>query len=119
GLLRDRRADGTLDAPSVQQRIERVGRGAFREAVYVLHRERQLTTTADDAEAYAEFAATYLERLPFEPWMLHWHFPAADRERVLAVLSEDVNAPGILAKTRPTGAEEPAQEAPTDDADEE
>jgi hypothetical protein len=51
GLLRDRRLDGTLDAPSVQRRIERLGRGAFREAVYVLHRERQLMTTADDAEA--------------------------------------------------------------------
>jgi hypothetical protein len=118
GLLRDRRVDGTLDAPSVQRRIERLGRGAFREAVYVLHRERQLTTTADDAEAYAEFAATYLELLHFEPWMLHWHFPAADAQRVLAVLAEDVDAPAILAKTRPAGAAEPAQEAPTDDADE-
>jgi hypothetical protein len=117
GLLRDRRVDGTLDAASVQRRIERLGRGAFREAVSVLQRERQLTTTADDAEAYAEFAATYLELLHFEPWMLHWHFPAADGQRVLAVLSEDVDAATILAKTRPNGAADPAQEAPTDDAD--
>jgi hypothetical protein len=115
GLLRERRVDGTLGGPSVQQRIERLGRGAFREAVFVLHRERQLTTTADDAEAYAEFAATYLELLHFEPWMLHWYFPAADGERVLAVLSDDVDAVAILAKSRPDGAAEPAQEAPTAD----
>jgi hypothetical protein len=50
--------------------------------------------------------------------MLHWYFPAADGQRVLAVLAEDVDGPAILATTRPRGAAEPAQDAPTDAADE-
>src|SRR5688572_14831878 len=114
-LYREKRTSGALDEPGVQRRIERIGRAAFREAAFVLHKERALPPAADDAEIYGEFAATYLELLHFEPWMLHWYFPAADADRVLAVLSEDVDAAALLERTRLPGASEPAQEPADDD----
>ena len=117
-LFRAKRSDGSLDDPRVQQRIERLGRSAFREAGFVLARERELPGGADDAETYAEFAAAYLELLHFEPWLLHWYFPAADGERVLSVLADDVDAAKLFEQTRLPGAAEPRQEAAPDPEDE-
>jgi hypothetical protein len=108
GLLRVKREDGTLDGPGVQARAERLGRGAFREAAFVLGKEHALPGGVDDAEAYAEFVATYLELFHFAPWLLDWYFPAAEAGRVLAVLSQDVDAAAVLSRTRPDGAAEPA-----------
>jgi hypothetical protein len=106
-----KRGEGSLDRPRVQVRIDGLGRAAFREAQYVLQKERALPSYAvDDAEIYGEFASTYLELLNFEPWMLHWQFPATEADRALAVLSQDVDHSAILARTRPPGAAEPAQE---------
>ena len=112
-LFREKR----IDEAGVQRRIERLGRSAFREAAFVLHKERALAPGADDAETYGEFAATYLELLHFEPWMLHWYFPAAEAERVLTVVSEDVDAAALLERTRLPGAAEPAQEPPGEEED--
>jgi hypothetical protein len=110
--LQARRADGTLDGPGVQPRIERLGRAAFREGAFVLQREHALPAGADDAEAYAELAATFLELFHFSPWLLHWYFPAAEVERALAVFGEDVPAAELLARTRLAGAADPATGAP-------
>lgn len=106
--MRAKRDDGTLDGPGVQARVERLRRGAFREAAFVLGKEHALPAGADDAETYAEFVATFLEFFHFSPWLLHWYFPAAETERVLAVLAEDVDGPAVLARTRLAGAAEPA-----------
>lgn len=107
-LFRAKRTGGALEGPDVQARIERIGRGAFREAAFVLGKEHLLPAGADDAEAYAEFAATFLEFFHFSPWLSHWYFPAADAERVLAVLGEDVDSRAVLAGTRLAGAADPA-----------
>lgn len=90
---------------AVQERIERLGRAAFNEARYVLHRERYLSAGADDAEAYAEFAALYLEFTSFSPAARAYFFPAMeDSAAVLDALSADVNWQAILKSTRPAGA---------------
>jgi hypothetical protein len=93
---------------AVQQRIERMGRGVFNEARYVLQRERFVSAYADDAEVYAEFAAVYLEFTCFAPEPLPWFFPAIeDPTAVLKVLAEEVDAQQIQKTTRPPGAADP------------
>jgi cell division septation protein DedD len=110
--LHAKRSEGALNSARVQQRIEGLGRSTFREAAFVLVKDRIVPPAADDVEIYSEFAAAYLELFHFEPWMLHWYFPAADAERVLAVFAEDIDAKEVLIRTRLADASEPAQEPP-------
>jgi hypothetical protein len=90
---------------AVQERIEQLSRSAFNEARYVLMRERYLLPAADDIEAYAEFAALYLEFTSFCPTSLPYFFPAMeDSPGVLEMLKADIDWQSILKATRPAGA---------------
>jgi hypothetical protein len=92
----------------VQERIERVGRAAFNEGRYVLHRERCLAAGADDVEAYAQLVASYLELAYFAPEAIGWSFALLNETAgVGRVFEEDVDAEGFFKSTRPAGAAEP------------
>jgi hypothetical protein len=93
---------------AVQARVERIGRAVFNEARFVLQRERYIGWSADDAEAYAEFGAVYLELTRFAPEPLKAFFPAVDdAAAVLGALAEDVDADALFKSTRPAGAADP------------
>ncbi len=96
----------SCDVAAVHARIERIGRGVFNEARFVLHRERYLGHGADERETYREFAAVYLEFHHFRPDLLPVYFPAIqDPSAVLAALSADVNSAQLLEQTRAAGAD--------------
>ncbi len=98
----------------VQERIERIGPAAFNDARFVLLRERMLPPGAADAEAYARFAAAFLEMTSFAPVLRERYFAAVDDPaRVLQTLRADVDADALLARTRPEGADGPSPPEPT------
>jgi len=99
---------------AVQRRIEDLGRTTFNEARAVLQRERYTPYTADDADVYAQFAATYLDLAHFAPPMLPWFFPATqeDAAGVRQLLARDVDADALLRSTRPAGVDAPADSTP-------
>jgi hypothetical protein len=97
-----------LPRAAVQMRVEALGRPAFNEARFVLYRERYLAASAEDVEAYAEFAALYLELSSFAPEALPWFFAAIeDPAAALALIGRDVDPEAVLRNTRPTGATDP------------
>ncbi|MGA2498304.1 MAG: hypothetical protein ABSH20_11220 [Tepidisphaeraceae bacterium] len=101
----------SCDLAAVQARIERLGRGAFNEARFVLQRERYLGHDADERETYREFAAVYLEFHHFRPDLLPVYFPAIqDPSAILSALSADVNSIQLLEQTRPAGADDGSAE---------
>ena len=109
--LRRKLQEPAYNDAAIQQRIERVGRSAFNEACFVLHRERCVPMNADNREVYAEFAAVYLELHHFRPDLLPIYFPAiADAAGVLALLREDVDGEALFRQTHlPGSAEAQAQ----------
>ena len=63
---------------------------------------------AERLSVYVEFAATYLELRHFAPSFLPRYFPGLeDFGAVDALLREDVDAEGLFAATRPSGAGDP------------
>ncbi len=85
--------------------VDRIGETAFEEASAVLAREGLLRDRRNSREALAEFIATYLELESFSPELLPIWFPAVERHANLASsFAELVDAPSILARTRPEGA---------------
>ncbi len=88
-----------------RQRIARVGRSRFAEARFVLERERYIHGDADDAVAWREFAAVFLELRYFYPARLGGFFPSIDdRSALAALITEDFDADELLRETRPEGA---------------
>lgn len=93
---------------AVQRRIERLGRTAFNEARFVLQREKYIPVTADDAQAYAEFAALYLAFTRFNPQPLAAFFSSiTDPVPVLTLLAQDLDSDTLFRATRPAGADDP------------
>jgi hypothetical protein len=92
----------------VRSRIERIGRAAFNDARFVLQRERLLWPGTGDAEAYARFAAVFLEMASFAPALLPRFFAAVDDPgRIAEVFASDVDADALLKRTQPSGASGP------------
>jgi hypothetical protein len=107
--LRDSLSAPACGQGAIDARIERIGRGVFNEARFVLERERHLPPRCDDREAYSEFVAVYLELATFRPDLLAVYFPSAgDGGKVLAAIAEDVDAGELLRRSRPAGAADPA-----------
>jgi hypothetical protein len=111
GAVQAALASAPLPRAAVQERIERLGRTVFNEARFVLQRERYLAASCDDCEAYAEFAALYLDFACFAPAPLPWFFAAIeDPARVLECLGRDVDREALIKATRPPGAADPQHE---------
>jgi hypothetical protein len=72
----------------------------------VLRQEDLLLPPADDASAYVEFVALYLELRQFAPRTLDRTFPALDVARVDAAIALDVDGAALLAAARPASAPE-------------
>ncbi len=100
-------ARGELAEPALRERIDRIGQTEFDEIRAVLRHDDLLLPPQGDREAYAEFAALYLELRHFAPALVLRMFPAlGDLARIDAILAPDVDAGGLLARSRPEGAVE-------------
>lgn len=100
--------DGGLTVAVCAERLNRLGPAEAREIRFVLASDHVADPAADAADVYRLFAAVYLDRVSFAPDELEWLFPSLpDPRDVLAVLSEDVNAADLLARSRPAGAADP------------
>jgi hypothetical protein len=99
--LQQRRRDGALDDAAVRDRVRRLGFTEFAEARAVLRQEHFLLPPGDDATAYEEFAALFLELRQFDPDKLPRFFPSMEIEAAERVIAEDVNAEVLLAPLSP------------------
>lgn len=107
-----------LTPAAFRDRVEAVGPAAFEEARNVLVHDGLLAEDADDREAFAEFAAYYLELRHFNPPRVAVCFPSLGGDPgPAAALTADVDGPALFAKTRLTGAPDPAPR--TDDQSDE
>jgi hypothetical protein len=111
--LRQRRHDGALDEKAVRDRVRRLGLTEFAEARLVLRQENFLLPPGDDATAYEEFAALFLELRHFAPDKLPRYFPSLDADAAERVFAEDVDAEALFRATRLPGAAEPGEETET------
>jgi len=99
---------GSLGAAAIRDRIHRIGQTEFDEVRYVLRQEDLLLPPADDIATYVEFVAHYLELRHFAPAPLEHTFPSLrGAPRVDATIALDLDAPALLAASRPPRA--PAQ----------
>ena len=99
-------ARGKLSPGAVRERIHRIGQTEFDEIRWVLRQEDLLLPPGDDATAYAEFVALYLELQQFAPSALDRTFPTLERARVDATIALDLDCAALLAAARPAGAPE-------------
>jgi hypothetical protein len=91
---------------SVRERIHRIGQTEFDEIRWVLRQEDLLLPPGDDAAAYAEFVALYLELQQFAPVALERTFPTLDAARVDQAIALDLDAAALVAGSRPARAPE-------------
>ncbi|MBX9626503.1 MAG: hypothetical protein K2X82_22070 [Gemmataceae bacterium] len=109
---------GGLTPAAFRDRVEALGPAAFEEARNVLAHDGLLGADADDRDAYAEFAAFYLELRHFSPAQVAVYFPSLPPAAVVdALLAEDVDGAALFAKTRLAGA--PVPRPKTDDQSDE
>ena len=98
----------TLKRSDIQERIAEIGQVEFDEAHFVLKSEHRLIDPNSRVEAWREFISLYCELQRFEPDLLAVWFPSlAGRPHLETVLSRDVAANKIAAKTKLYGATEP------------
>lgn len=110
--LAKRLSEGEIDATGLDTRIAAIGRAAFDEARAVLRQDGLLLPPFTDASAYASFGAAFLELTYFQPSARSAIFPAIESlSHVETVLGGDVDAPAVLAATRPPGAPAPLEAA--------
>jgi hypothetical protein len=111
--MQEKLADGTLNAQTVRQRIQRLGVTEFDEIAFVMRQEKFLLPPETPASIYAEFVAVYLTLRYFTKSLLPHFFPCIDDfEAVDNLVDAEVDADGIFNTTRPPGAPEPASQRP-------
>jgi hypothetical protein len=104
----------TLTAEAIRARVEEIGRSEFEEIRQVLTQDNYLPPGADDAATYLEFAAVYLELRYFAANLLPNYFPGIrDFGRVEQLLSKDIDAADLFARTRLKDAPDPVLPADT------
>ena len=97
-----------LGRSDVQERIAEIGQVEFDEAHFVLRSEHRLIDPDSRIEAWREFIALYCELQRFEPDILAAWFPSlAGQPQLTNVLSRDINADEIYARTQLYGATTP------------
>jgi hypothetical protein len=97
-----------VTSANVRDRLRRLGLTEFDEIRTVLKQENFLLPPRDDAEAYEEFAALYLELRYFAATLLPCYFPGiADWQQVDDVLALDIDAAELFTATRLPGAPDP------------
>jgi hypothetical protein len=114
------RAAGKLTAETVRRRAAALGEAEFEEVRAVLAQDGCLLAPDDAVSVFEELAACYLELRCFDQERRTHHFPGVESFEVLdRFLAEDLDAEGLLARTRPEGAANaPAQQGPDADPDE-
>ena len=96
---------GPLTPILLRQRIQQIGPVEFDEARTVLSQERLLLPPRDDATAYVELAAVYLELKYFAPSLLPRYFPSlSSTEKIDRVLRQDLDGDAIFRATMLPGA---------------
>ncbi|HQY61629.1 MAG: hypothetical protein IPQ09_08875 [Myxococcales bacterium] len=112
--LESRVRSGALGSAELKAKIDQIGQTEFDEIRAVLEGEHLLFSPGDDAEAYIEFAAFFLELRHFAAQDLAKYFPTLeDTARVEAALALELDAAALLARSRPAGA----PPAPRDERD--
>ncbi len=116
-VLDERIAANELPVATIRQRVHRIGQTEFDEIRSVLVQEDLLLPPVDPTSTYVEFAALYLELRYFAPDVLTRTFPAVfDLRTIDATLALDLDAPALLAATRPPRAPEQPVIGAGDDA---
>lgn len=112
-VLEERLAEGRLSAAGLRHRIQELGATEFHAARRALEQENRLLPPGDEAAAYVEFAAYYLELVHFEPHLLPLEFAGLEQPGpVQALLALDVDAEALFQATRLAGAPDPRTWAP-------
>lgn len=94
-----------LPPAAIRQRINAIGQTAFDEVRLVLRQEDLLLPPADDAGAYVEFVALYLELRHFAPRTLAETFPILHGAGTVdETIAQDVDGDALLAACRPAPA---------------
>ena len=101
----DKRRSGALTQAAFRERVHRLGHCEFVEASAALKQEERMLPARSDGDAWAEFAATFLELRHFAPDLMPRMFSVlGDLDRVDALLADDLDAKALLVATRPDGA---------------
>jgi hypothetical protein len=107
--------DGVSDDEWLRGRFAVLGAAAVREARHVLESEHLLSVDADDATLYRTLAAAYLAVHHFECHRLEDLFPSLPPPPVvIRLLAADVDAEGLLGRTKPPGAAQPPSDPVSD-----
>jgi len=106
-------ASGAIDEAGLAARIEAIGRTEFEEVRSVLAQDGVTPPACPDAVAYRAFAAAFLDLSVFAPGARAFTFPAIEiPDAVFALLAADADVAGLLARSRPAGAEDPGKSPP-------
>lgn len=106
--LRNAINDGSLNRTKTEDFIDQVGQTEFDEAHSVLASEVRLFDPGSRHEAWCELTSQYLQLSKFSPDLLPIWFPSlADREDVLEIISQQLDADGIFESTMLDGAIRP------------
>ncbi len=99
---------GRLTPAEVRTRIDQIGPVEFEEVRRVLAEDGYLLPGADERTVYIEFMAVFFELHFFAAYQLPACFPALrDPEKVLQLLSEDIDALDLFKRSRLAGAPDP------------
>lgn len=97
-----------LTTADVRKRLDRLGETLWEEARLALKQERLLLPPVTEASTYEEFVAYYCELKHFAPHLLPLAFPSlTEPVAVETLISEDIDAAGLLERTRPEGVDAP------------
>ncbi|MBA4064773.1 MAG: hypothetical protein C0501_13875 [Isosphaera sp.] len=99
---------GVLAPAECRDRLLALGPTAAREVRAVLEAEHLVVPGADDAAVFRAFAAVYLDLRAFDRHAAEDYFPSLPHgPGVAQSLAEVVDAAGLLAQSRPAGADDP------------
>ena len=101
--------------PTVQKKIEAIGRSEFAEIEFVVNQENPLARKRSQLESYILFVTQFFELQKFAPHQLSIFFPglkvrSTELPELAEIFAQDVDAEAIFQKTRPDGQPNPNAE---------